>query len=177
MLAVRHSLSSDDAQKKSQNICSKINELPWFTEAKTVALFVPIRGEIDLQILFQNSDKQLLLPLVQNRTTLSFHRVKELSSLQKGSFNILEPQPTQHPIVPIEDIDLFLVPGLAFSKTGERVGYGGGYYDRILSQKKEGAHSLGVGFDCQIVQPGFSEKHDISLDAVLTEKRMLFIIN
>ena len=174
---IRHSFSQSDSQSTSKEICNKIKELSWFVDAKTVALFVPIRDEIDLRYLFEEGNKRLVLPLVRSKQTLSFHLVDDLSSLKKGSYDILEPQPEVHPLVATEDIDLFLVPGLGFSKTGERIGYGGGYYDRILSQKREDAPSLGVGFDFQIVETGFSEEHDISLNGVLTEKRVLFIID
>ena len=176
MLGLRRSIPLNDRQRYSRDICNKIRGLDWFSLAKTVALFVPIRGEVDLTPLFDETTKQLVLPLVQDKERLSFHLVSDLSTLTKGSFNILEPDPERHPIVAPEDIDLFLAPGLGFSKTGERIGYGGGYYDRILAKKREDAHSLGVGFDVQIVQPGFSEEYDITLDGVLTEKRMLFII-
>jgi len=176
MLGLRRSIPLNDRQQYSQDICNKIKELDWFSLAKTVALFVPIRGEVDLTPLFDETTKQFVLPLVQDKERLSFHLVSDLSTLTKGSFDILEPDPKCHPIVAPEDIDLFLAPGLGFSKIGERIGYGGGYYDRILAKKREDAHSLGVGFDVQIVQPGFSEEYDIALDGVLTEKRMLFII-
>ncbi|MCK5808914.1 5-formyltetrahydrofolate cyclo-ligase [bacterium] len=176
MSTLRNSLSESDKKQNSQEICNKIESLDWFSDAKTVALFVPIRGEVDLTILFKKSEKRLVLPLVKNKTELSFHSVETVESLTKGSYGILEPNPEIHQEVNPDEIDLFLVPGLGFSKIGERIGYGGGYYDRILAKKQTDAHSLGVGFDIQIVQPGFSEEYDVALDGILTEKRMLFII-
>ncbi len=176
MLARRRGMSVDGRAIKSKEIVNKISALEWFSSARIVAAFVPIRGEVDLRELIPTDGKTIVLPLVQGSGQLSFHAVNNLSELHRGSFGIQEPDPKIHQEVAPEDIDLILVPGLAFSRRGERLGYGGGFYDRILSHIDTRTKTLGIAFDFQITDPGFSEQHDVPVNGVLTERRILFVI-
>ncbi len=79
------------------------------------------------------------------------------------------------PAIDISSIDLFMVPGVAFSEKGERIGYGGGYYDATLQQRRANSFALGVAFDMQIVPSGFADSHDKYVDGIITESQTLLI--
>jgi 5-formyltetrahydrofolate cyclo-ligase len=89
-----------------------------------------------------------------------------------GAYNILEPRQECVNEVSPESIDLMIVPGVAFDCQGNRIGHGMGYYDRLL-QKKMRAHYFGLAFELQIVESIPSEKHDIKVEKIVTEERII----
>ena len=176
ILALRKKLSASEVEILSQKITNYLISLNIFKDSKIIALYVPIKNEVNLMTLLMEKAKRFVFPRVENGTKkLSFYEASSLDDFEKGSFNIPEPKTTLNK-VDIENIDLFLVPGVAFSEKCERIGYGGGFYDTTLKYKNKNAQTLGVAFDFQIVDSGFSEPFDERLDAVATNER-IFIIN
>ena len=152
---------------------NKLILLDIFKDSTTITLYVPIKNEVDLMPLLGIKGKRFLFPRVENGTKkLTFYEASSPDDFEKGSFNIPEPKTTLNK-VNIENIDLFLVPGVAFSEKCERIGYGGGFYDTTLKYKNKNARTLGVAFDFQIVEEGFSEPFDERLDAVATPERII----
>ena len=142
-----------------------------FQKAQTVLFYLPIHGEVDLEPLFQKQrkKKQFLLPKVQ-KNKLSLHYISSLDETAPGKFTIREPH--QHlKQAKISDIDLILVPGIAFSKNGHRIGYGKGFYDRLL--KKSTCPKIGIAYDFQIVNNIPGEAHDVPMTTIVTEKQTL----
>lgn len=105
--------------------------------------------------------------VVRHDRRLVFHRVDDLSSLRPGALGILEP-PDSLPLVPVERIDLFVVPGLAFDALGNRLGWGQGYYDRILTQS-ERATRIGYAYEAQIVNHTPRTERDVPMDHIVSE--------
>lgn len=93
------------------------------------------------------------------------------ADLIPGAFGIDEPDPGRCPLIPFAELDLVIVPGLAFTPAGERLGRGGGFYDRLLSHPDVCARRIGVCFDCQVVDSLPVESHDEGVDVVVTETR------
>ena len=156
----------------SQAIREKVQGRPEFREAKTVAFYHPMAGEVDLLALAWSSlalGKKVLFPRVEG-TELVFCPVEGKSELEKGYRGILEPIT---PPVPQEEIDLFLVPAVAYDPEGYRLGMGGGFYDRVLSRKGRWQTALGVAFDFQIVESLPRDWWDQRVDLIITESRML----
>jgi len=89
--------------------------------------------------------------------------------LQPGPWKLLEPDPAQCPVVPPQDIDLLVIPGMAFTRTGGRLGRGGGFYDRFLTGVHPRAVKVGVCFGIQLVDAVPLEAHDHEVDWVVTE--------
>ena len=173
ILALRKKLSVAEFEILSKKIVNSLISLDIFKKSKTVALYVPIKNEVDLMPLLSEKGKRFVFPRVENGTKkLTFYEAKSADDFEKGSFNIPEPKTTLNKIE-IENIDLFLVPGVAFSEKCERIGYGGGFYDTTLKYKDKNARTLGVAFDFQIVDSGFSEPFDERLDAVATDERII----
>lgn len=93
--------------------------------------------------------------------------------LSKGAYQVMEPIPERCPLVSLDEIGVIVTPGLSFTKSGARLGKGGGYYDKLLSETQVTAHSIGVGFDCQLCQDIPMEKHDQYLDCVIMPSGIL----
>lgn len=140
---------------------------------QTIAVFAALPGEVDLsELVARHPDHRWVYPRVTGNG-LTFHAVRNPSlDLIPGAFGIREPAPTL-PEIPVEQIDAFLCPGLAFDARGGRLGRGRGFYDRELAGARPNAEKIGVCFSFQIVPDTFAEPHDIHMDEVLCEHRTL----
>lgn len=156
--------------------------LPEARAARTVAGFVSTRSEIDTDPLLsalRRRGAKVVLPRVSTGLLpprLRFHRAKR-TELVFGIFGLLEPRP-EAPEVAAHEIDLFMVPGLAFDRKGTRVGYGGGYYDELAAYVRahpDATHArfVGFGFDFQLVDACPTGEWDVPLDCVVTDERIV----
>ena len=117
ILALRKKLSAEDVDILSKKIANTLISLDIFKNSEVIALYVPIKNEVDLISLLAEKGKRFLFPRVETGTKkLTFYEAKSPDDFEKGSFNIPEPKTTLNK-VDIENIDLFLVPGVAFSVT------------------------------------------------------------
>ena len=168
-LAKRKALPDDLKNKYSKQICEHIMNMPQFKLAKTVALYSAIGSEASLSPVIFECGKKVALPVCVEGNTLIFKAVGDETTLKKGSFGILEPKENQ-PTIPPEEIDLIFVPGAVFDKTGGRMGYGKGYYDRILPYLSEKCEIVGVSYSLQIADEIETEPHDIKVSLIVTEE-------
>ena len=158
-------------KRKELNIIKKIAALPAFKKAEHVLFYMPIHGEVDLGSLFtkyQKSKKFILPRVIKGSPKLELFYIETLDHLEKGSFNILEPK-SHLKKAKLKDVDLALIPGVVFSNNGHRIGYGKGYYDRLL--KKAACAKIGVAYEFQIVKNIQGEKHDTPMDMIITETK------
>lgn len=131
---------------------------------QTIAVYSPLPGEVDLsQTISAFPTLRWVYPRVFGEH-LSFHTGEDLTP---GSFGILEPSESAVE-VPVDEIDAFICPGLAFDKRGGRLGRGRGFYDRMLARSRPDSLKVGVCHDFQMVDDTFSEPHDFFMDAVIT---------
>lgn len=148
--------------------------LPVFVSARVVALYRAIDNEVETAGLIsaaQQSGKVVVLPAVCDGG-MQFRKVGSELPLEVGAFGIPEPSPDS-PVVDIGSIDLVVVPGIAFDLEGRRIGYGKGYYDRVFHAWEGSGHLLGLCYDFQLVDRIISEPHDVEMDLILTEKRLI----
>ena len=139
----------------------------------TCAFFSGTAREPQLLCLLKNREIRWCLPKVIGPGLMTFHHITDPNSLVTGSFGILEP-PAKSLEIPPDNLDLILCPGIAFSTSGQRLGQGGGYYDRYLPAAKN-AKLIGVAFDLQIRQTIPGDPHDVAMDELITESRHLKI--
>ncbi len=137
---------------KSLHAQELITKQEFWLQASSIALYISTAGEVLTDLLLDaafTSNKTVLLPRCHPQKFGLMHFVvcSDLSNLKLGKFNILEPQSTK---IWENSIDLIIAPALAFDHFGQRLGYGGGYYDRFISQAEYGLY-LGLAFDWQIV--------------------------
>ena len=134
---------------------------------RTIALYHPLPGEVDFTATHrQLSDLTWVYPKVSG-DELSFHPVNDpATELSAGAFGILEPA-DDLPATPIDAIDAFICPGLAFDPRGGRLGRGRGFYDRMLAQARADALKVGACFLIQYVEDTHAEAHDVHMDHVI----------
>jgi 5-formyltetrahydrofolate cyclo-ligase len=167
------SLGAERAEK-SRAIVAAIAAHPAFVRSEQVALFAPLPGEPDIEELWKSDPRIFHYPRVAGEQ-IEFVPVARRNDLVPSAWNarVREPAETVTGIIVPADIKLILVPGLAFTRDGQRLGRGGGFYDRFLAQLPAHAVKLGVCFDLQMVAELPAELHDQRVDAVITESGLV----
>lgn len=166
-------LSSEEQMQMSGAICQNILGLEQYKRATGVAAYWPMTLEIDIKPIINDAlshNRRVYLPrVIQEPRGLRFCRYDgDPKTLAAGPFGLSEPggEPSD-----IDEIDLVIVPGLAFDLHGHRLGYGTGYYDRFLKQTK--AQRVGVAFDVMIIDILPVAEHDVAMNSVVTESRII----
>ncbi len=135
---------------------------------RTVASYAALASEINIDALHSLlPEVSFCYPKCAGKGKMEFYLVRNLLEMKTSSYGIREPDASLHKKVNPADIDLFLCPASAYTRSGDRLGKGGGYYDRYLLHKRPDAITLGVVFSCQIVSELPTEGHDLSVSQVL----------
>ena len=172
LLTQRRALDTEAYRKMSLAVQQRLIDTDQFRQALTVALYVPIHNEVQTDALLHVAlqyDKQVCYPRVVEET-LEFVVVRTVIDLARGAFGIAEPIGRE--VVAPEVIDLAVMPGVGFDRTGHRLGYGGGYYDRAIGAGRP-KMLAGLAFDFQLVEELPAEGHDVRLDLVVTDLEVL----
>lgn len=168
MLECRRCLSAEEVSKKSKCIIDKILETDSYKKAGCIYAYISTRNEVDLQALIEDAwteGKRVAVPKVCGQD-MSFYYIESYADLAKGNFGILEPKDGT---MQAEEKDaLMLIPGVAYDRVGNRIGYGGGYYDRYLS-KEHSHYIIAPSYGFQIIDTLASEEHDIQVDKIISE--------
>jgi 5-formyltetrahydrofolate cyclo-ligase len=116
----------------------------------------------------------VILPKVdQRKAELVLYEIQSLSELESGYMGIQEPVEKTQRKKSLRDIDVVVIPGAGFDVQGNRLGYGYGYYDKLLSQSKEHITTIALAFEQQIIPKVPKESHDVEIDKIVTEKRII----
>ena len=182
ILARRAELDPDLARRKSEAIGRVLSFLPEYRLARTLLLFVSFRDEVNTGPLIRaalREHKRVAVPKVlrpprhPERNLLPCAIRSFPGDLTPGAHGILEPPDGAERPVRVEELDLVVVPGVAFTPAGDRLGYGGGFYDRFLPTLAPGTPTVGLCFDLQLVESLPREPHDHRVSAVVTEKGVI----
>ncbi|MBE9114863.1 5-formyltetrahydrofolate cyclo-ligase [Lusitaniella coriacea LEGE 07157] len=169
ILERRKALSSNLVREKSNRLCAHLQTLPLWTESKTILAYQSFRQELDLSSLFVRDDKIWGLPRCDARS-LVWHCWKPGEPLQKGSYGIFEPT-LNAPLIKPQEVNLILVPAVACDRAGYRLGYGGGFYDRMFQlQEWSSQPRIGIIFNFALVRKLPVEDWDCPLQGVCTEE-------
>lgn len=172
MLEQRNQLEPAQAEEMSVAICKGIEAHPHFKQAQTVLMYMPFRGEVDVRPLMVSAwqkGKRVILPKsVPADHSLRLLRADNLEELVPGAYGILEPLEEEGRHINPEELDLAVVPGVAFDHKRYRLGYGGGYYDRFLTTYGTKLYRIGAAFPFQVTDTVFPEAHDQQMDDVVT---------
>ncbi len=168
LLTTRRSLCVEEWRNKSDRICAHLQSSALFVSAKTILAYFTFRQEPDLSPLFTDTRHQWGFSRCVGEA-LSWHIWNPGDILQKGAYGILEPDLTLPTLQPA-NVDLILVPAVACDKHGYRLGYGGGFYDRMLSSGEWALKpTIGIVFEFAYLPQLPIDKWDKRLQAVCTE--------
>lgn len=171
MLEMRNKIEQEIKIRKDEKIALKFIEFMKQRHIKTVLLYASFGSEVDTWRIFEQCKKlsiKTAFPKVKEKT-LEVYWVKDSSQLAKGYKSILEPFNAKK--AELDEIEVIAVPGLAFDKKCFRIGYGGGFYDRLLANKK--GLSVGLAYEEQILDEIPVENHDIKVDFIITDERVI----
>ena len=167
----RRVMSAQDCQMYSQQILDQLEKMTCFREAKTVLLYYPIQNEVDVLPLVKKykHEKTLLFP-VSHRYGMTVHPYAGNKNMHRGKFGIPEPTTPAYE----GEIDLVIVPAVAFDEKGRRLGRGGGYYDRFI-KKLTHAVLVGVGYDFQLVDEVPAARHDQRVHRIILPFKTILV--
>lgn len=169
MLQKRKALSGQEILDLSRKVQLVLLRSEKFHSSRSIGAYYPIGSEVRTESIQSEADKLgkvVSLPRVEG-DKIAFYEVSPDEELVNGKYGIMEPLPRRK----VTDIDLLLVPGVAFDANGYRLGYGKGYYDRYL--RETGSFSVGLAYSFQMTVQLPRQSHDRKVSAVATEKDLI----
>jgi 5-formyltetrahydrofolate cyclo-ligase len=183
ILCLRESIPADIRKQKDMAIASRLLALPEFIVSKSVLLYASFGSEIDTCNIIEhclNKGVVVALPrVVREHNRLDIYEIGGIADLVPGYRSIPEPLPRPETQKKIDDIDIVIVPGVAFDEACNRIGYGKGYYDKLLGSAAGPRNRLkpffaALAYEEQIVPSIYCGPYDINMDVVITDKRTIF---
>ena len=178
MIRMRGRLNGFDRIEKSRQIARRLVDLEVFRKSKAIFFFLSLPEEVQTEDMIREAfrlNKEVFVPLVDKEEgRLQVVRIPHLEiEFVRGEYGVQEPASQWREISSPERLDLIVAPGLAFDTSGGRIGYGGGYYDRLLRQVPAEAVQIGVGFDFQVLDSIPRMGFDVPVQFVITETQSL----
>jgi len=172
-----HANRKDQPEKEavSELICREFMELPEYAKADTVMFYVDVRTEVRTRHSLPAalaSGKRVIVPYCVDGELELFH-LADMDELSVGMYKILEPKVELRDApgkrIDVKELDLVMVPGVAFDRRGARMGHGMGYYDKLLEHARADAPLVALAFECQLFPEIPTQAHDIFMDKIITE--------
>ncbi len=178
ILKKRLSLTYEDIRDKSHQAFLTLADTLEYINSQNILFYAATRSEVQTEEMIKMSiemGKNIFVPIILPESiNLAPSKIFDFDiELEKGKKGILEPKKEYHRLFPSENIDLIIVPGIAFDLKGNRVGRGFGYYDNFLRKVRSSAKIIALAFEMQIVKKIFVDKNDIPVDKIITEKRII----
>jgi 5-formyltetrahydrofolate cyclo-ligase len=168
--------AQENKDEPSRIICEKFVALPEYAAARTVMYYVDVRTEVRTRHYLPTAlahGKRIVVPWCLDGELELFH-LESMDELAVGMYKILEPREELRQLpakqVPIEELDLVMVPGVAFDRRGARMGHGLGYYDKLLEHARPDTPLVALAFECQLFPEIPVQEHDIFMDQIITEQ-------
>lgn len=174
----RRSIAIENFNNGNKAICASLCQSSWYGEARIIMAYLAIGQEVSLDefiVKALNDGKQICVPYCTNQKgIMKAIKLTSLDQVKKGLLGIRIPNDITRE-VSVDDIDVILVPGVAFDKKGGRLGMGAGYYDRFLGHT---SNCIGIAWDLQISSEDIPmQKHDIKMKQIVTESRVIICQN
>lgn len=173
LLKQRMNLTENEVNKASKECLHRLMSLAEYQDCNILLLYAPIRNEVDTFPLIEDAlskNKVVGLPVTEDEGEMYFYSVFDLSDLKPGKFGILEP-PTDILVEPTKDT-LMLLPAVAYDTRKNRIGYGGGYYDRYLARYEDFC-KIGLAYDFQIMDGFEVDEHDQRVNYIITQSQLI----
>ncbi|OIQ24304.1 5-formyltetrahydrofolate cyclo-ligase [uncultured Vibrio sp.] len=176
----RNKLPSDTQHQAGLDLIRQFSTLPELSFANHIAIYLSTDGEVNTTPLIEwlwEQGKSVYLPVLHpfSKGQLLFLHYTPSTPVVLNKYQIIEPKLNQTLVKPLAELDLICTPLVAFDSTGQRLGMGGGYYDRTLEawfKRKEGAQPIGLAHDCQHVTTLPSEAWDVPLPKIVTPSKV-----
>ncbi len=163
----------------SKTICESFMALPEYAQAKTVMFYIDVRSEVRTRHSLPaalESGKTIIVPWCNEAGELELFRLSSMDELAVGMYKILEPKQELRSLPEkqcrAEDLDIVMVPGVAFDRRGGRMGHGKGYYDKLLQHARKDTPLVALAFECQLFPEIPVGGHDIFMDKIITESQV-----
>ena len=167
-----------DKDELSKVICEKFVSLPEYQNAKTVLFYLDVRTEVRTRHYLPTAlthGKRIVVPYCVDGL-LELFLLENMDELDVGMYKILEPKAELREVpekkVDVKEIDLVMVPGVAFDRTGARMGHGKGYYDKLLEHARPDTPLVALAFECQLFPEIPTQSHDVFIDKIITEREI-----
>lgn len=174
----RNNLSEDEILAKSMLIFKKLKQMDYYKNATRIMLYISFNNEVLTDIIIEDiiqSGKQVFMPVTVPRTKdiIVSELINKNDDLEIGTFGVLEPKKDKLRPHPPHDLDLVIVPGVAFDSRGYRIGYGAGYYDRFLPNVPTFVPKVSLAFDLQLINRVPKDDYDIPVEHIITESQYI----
>ena len=180
MVAKRKLVTPQEIDKLGLKVQSRLLACTYYAQARVLALYAPIRGEVatrDIMTAALADGKTVCYPLAHvHGRILAFRSIRSERDLEPGRLGVKEPS-AESELVPIDQIELFVVPGLGFSRDGQRLGRGGGYYDATLRVASPKSRRVGIALSAQVLDSVPTNDDDIPMDVIVTENETIRGLN
>ena len=167
-------LNDNTYQEWSKQVAYKLFSLKCWKQASTIGVTISRNREVNTNLIIEkgwDQHKKIAVPKCVSSTEMTFHTFTKYNQLEKGYAGILEPLPKKTTHIDVNDIDLLVVPGLIYNKKGYRIGYGGGYYDRLLVHYT--GQTVALAFEFQVINDLPIDDYDIPVKKIITNKRVI----
>ena len=176
ILSIRNNMNQQEKQKSDTLIKESFLESDYYKNSKNIFIYISYSSEIDTKDIINtalNEGKSVFVPRTVFQTkVMDAVRIKSLDNLKKDKYGILEPSEDE-PYLNPDDLDLIVVPGVAFDREGGRTGYGAGYYDRYFKKLNKKISKVALAYDFQIINNVPMNNEDVRVDCIITEKEII----
>ncbi|HAJ32233.1 MAG TPA: 5-formyltetrahydrofolate cyclo-ligase [Candidatus Atribacteria bacterium] len=178
ILKKRLSLLKEDIKNKSQQVFLNLADTVEYRNSRNIMFYAATRSEVQTEEMIKTSmrmGKNIFIPIIlSDCINLAASKIFDFDTeLEKGKKGILEPKKEYYRLFPPENIDLIIIPGVAFDLSGNRIGRGFGYYDNFLRKIHTSTKIIALAFEMQIVKKIPNDKNDIPVHKIITEKRII----
>jgi 5-formyltetrahydrofolate cyclo-ligase len=171
----RGSIPVSKRKDKSKIIAEKFFLTDYYTKSHNILAYYPFGSEIDTSLVIiraLENNKGIILPKIFGQDLKLYYLDKLSEQLEKNKYGIMEPIPRFCRPAKIKDIDLAIIPGLSFDKNLNRLGYGRGFYDRLLTLIPSKIKKIAFCFNIQVIDKIPATEHDIKIDVLITESKI-----
>ena len=172
MISKRDNILKEAKEIMDKNIILKLKESEYYKKSKNIFIYLGFGSEIDTMSYIQefiNEGKHIFIPRTDIKTKkMEAVEITSLEGLKENKYGILEPDDSKEEFCK-NNLDLIILPGVAFDLVGKRIGYGGGYYDRYLENIDKKIIKVALIYDFQLLENVPAEEHDIKADYIITE--------
>jgi 5-formyltetrahydrofolate cyclo-ligase len=175
LLQRRASLSPEERKKKGEKIRDNFFSLPFYKKSKTIMFYLSLPTEVPTDEMIERAlseGKRIAVPCIKEGNIFPSLLIS-LSQTEVGRFGIREPKKKK--FISPKELGLVVVPGCGFDLKGHRIGFGKGFYDRFLSELKENIPLVALAFEIQIVEEIPSDRWDVQMNYIVTERRIIKI--